>query len=157
MSSYIYPTNFNLNPIGWFVFRMVLIITYSSIIYTYIFVSRVCKTLGEQSDYCEPPWSALQHFLLCCWYFAIHYIFGYADYSYLFVACDIAASVNYSCWILTLQDDSRRVASTLFPSMSSLLKRKKDHGIYLFLIYSIVCKHWKVNCFMNHRIINCFW
>ncbi|PON59567.1 MutS [Trema orientale] len=26
------------------------------------------------------------------------------------------------------KDDSRRVASTLFPSMSSLLKRKKDHG-----------------------------
>ncbi|KAJ7960519.1 Holliday junction resolvase MOC1, chloroplastic [Quillaja saponaria] len=26
------------------------------------------------------------------------------------------------------KDDSRRVASTLFPSLSSLLKRKKDHG-----------------------------
>ncbi|KAL6341846.1 hypothetical protein AAG906_038091 [Vitis piasezkii] len=28
----------------------------------------------------------------------------------------------------TSKDDSRRVASTMFPSMSSLLKRKKDHG-----------------------------
>lgn len=26
------------------------------------------------------------------------------------------------------QDDSREAASTIFPSMSSLLKRKKDHG-----------------------------
>ncbi|XP_035541416.1 Holliday junction resolvase MOC1, chloroplastic-like isoform X2 [Juglans regia] len=31
-------------------------------------------------------------------------------------------------WILTQQDDSRRLASTLFPSLSPLLKRKKDHG-----------------------------
>ncbi|XP_022756706.1 Holliday junction resolvase MOC1, chloroplastic-like isoform X2 [Durio zibethinus] len=30
------------------------------------------------------------------------------------------------------KDDSRRIASTLFPSLSDLLKRKKDHGLRLF-------------------------
>lgn len=38
--------------------------------------------------------------------------------------------VNNSCWIFILQDDSRRIASTLFPSLSPLLSRKKDHGTY---------------------------
>lgn len=31
------------------------------------------------------------------------------------------------------QDDSRELASILFPSLSSLLKRKKDHGKYTLL------------------------
>lgn len=41
-----------------------------------------------------------------------------------------------------LQDDSRRVASTLFPSLSSQLKRKKDHGTYSFLLI----KHYFTMC-----------
>lgn len=32
------------------------------------------------------------------------------------------------CYLFALQDYSRELATTLFPSMSSLLKRKKDHG-----------------------------
>lgn len=36
--------------------------------------------------------------------------------------------LKYRCCILTQQDESRRVASTLFPTLSPLLKRKKDHG-----------------------------
>jgi len=34
-----------------------------------------------------------------------------------------------------LQDDSRRLASTLFPSLTSMLSRKKDHGTCLVLLY----------------------
>lgn len=44
--------------------------------------------------------------------------------------------LNMIGWILNWQDDSRTVASTLFPSLGPLLKRKKDHGNHtpLFLL-----------------------
>lgn len=57
-------------------------------------------------------------------------------------------------WWIFFQDDSRRLASTLFPSLSSLLKRKKDHGTLFDPICFIVCYHafrevysiyWSVN------------
>ncbi|KAI5409805.1 variant 3 [Lathyrus oleraceus] len=34
----------------------------------------------------------------------------------------------------TAKDDSRKLASTLFPSLSSLLSRKKDHGTYFYCL-----------------------
>jgi hypothetical protein len=41
-----------------------------------------------------------------------------------YVKSDSFFYVNAGFW----QDDSRRIASTLFPSLSPLLERKKDHG-----------------------------
>ncbi|XP_020417697.1 uncharacterized protein LOC18778541 isoform X2 [Prunus persica] len=35
---------------------------------------------------------------------------------------------NWKSFVFPCLDDSRRVASALFPSLSSMLKRKKDHG-----------------------------
>ncbi|PIN17475.1 hypothetical protein CDL12_09876 [Handroanthus impetiginosus] len=43
------------------------------------------------------------------------------------------------------KDDSRELASTLFPSMSSLLKRKKDHGRAEALLIAAYGKGLKVN------------
>ncbi|GMP91531.1 hypothetical protein CsSME_00042197 [Camellia sinensis var. sinensis] len=43
------------------------------------------------------------------------------------------------------QDDSREAASTLFPSMSSLLKRKKDHGRAEALLIAAYGKGMKIS------------
>lgn len=51
-----------------------------------------------------------------------------------FPKCFIKVMVQLSSVFSVWQDDSRKAASELFPSLSSLLKRKKDHGTTLLLI-----------------------
>ncbi|XP_010271826.1 PREDICTED: uncharacterized protein LOC104607806 isoform X4 [Nelumbo nucifera] len=48
------------------------------------------------------------------------------------------------------QDDSREAASTLFPSLSSLLKRKKDHGRAEALLIAAYGKGLRLNSDMYH-------
>lgn len=68
-------------------------------------------------------------------HFYIHCVFDHACHPLIFVGYGWHSFVTNLLDFLILQDDSRRVASTLFPSLSSQLSRKKDHGTYFMVHY----------------------
>ena len=92
--------------------------------------------------------------MICFWYYYqslyAGFVFCFKLFGdiYFYIKRNIFSFLllKYWCCILTQQDESRRVASTLFPTLSPMLKRKKDHGSltfsHLFKWKFIFCMLW---------------